>query len=68
MDATEEAAEDYPEVMFLNCAGYKSNGSNFVNYFGKMEEPRYLSGIAAGLKTETKQNRICWSFPNSRSY
>ena len=63
MDATEEAAEDYPEVMFLNCAGYKSNGSNFVNYFGKMEEPRYLSGIAAGLKTETNKIGFVGAFP-----
>jgi basic membrane protein A len=56
MDATEAAAKEYPEVKFLHSAGYKSNGTNFVNYFGKMEEPRYLAGIAAGLKT--KSNKI----------
>lgn len=65
MDATEEAAKDYPEVKFLHCSGYKSNGSNFVNYFGKMEEPRYLAGIAAGLKTKTNKIGFVGAFPIS---
>ena len=63
MDATEDAAKDYPEVKFLHCSGYKSNGTNFVNYFGKMEEPRYLSGIAAGLKTKTNKIGFVGAFP-----
>lgn len=63
MDATEEAAKDYPEVKFLHCSGYKSNESNFINYFGKMEEPRYLAGIAAGLKTKTNKIGFVGAFP-----
>lgn len=63
MDATEDAAKDYPEVKFLHCSGYKSNGTNFINYFGKMEEPRYLSGIAAGLKTKTNKIGFVGAFP-----
>lgn len=55
MDGMEEAAEEYPDVKFFHCSGYKSNGTNFVNYFGRIEQARYLSGIVAGLKTTTDQ-------------
>ena len=63
MDATEEAAKDYPEVKFLHCSGYKSNGTNFINYFGKIEESRYLAGITAGLKTKTNKIGFVAAFP-----
>ena len=53
MDYMAELAEEYPEVIFSHCSGYKSNETNFNNYFGRIYEARYLAGIAAGLKTET---------------
>lgn len=53
MDYMQEMAEEYPEVIFSHCSGYKNNGINFNNYFGRIYQARYLSGIAAGLKTET---------------
>ena len=53
MDTMEEIAEEYPEIIFAHCSGYKSNDVNFSNYFGRIYEARYLSGIAAGLKTES---------------
>lgn len=52
MDYIEKLSKKYPDVKFFHCSGYKS-GPNFVNYFGKIEEARYLSGIVAGLKTKT---------------
>ena len=52
MDAVEEYAEKYPDIIFSHCSGYKSNGKNFNNYFGRIYESRYLSGIAAGLKAK----------------
>lgn len=55
MDACEALAEEYPEVIFSHCTGYKSNGTNFSNYFGRIYQARYLSGIAAGLKTKTNK-------------
>lgn len=55
MDACEALAEEYPEVIFSHGTGYKSNGANFNNYFGRIYQSRYLSGIAAGLKTETNK-------------
>ncbi|EPR09218.1 BMP family ABC transporter substrate-binding protein [Ruminiclostridium papyrosolvens] len=55
MDFVEKAAKDHPDVKFFHCSGNKSNGTNFVNYFGQIEEGRYLSGIVAGLKTKTNK-------------
>jgi len=53
MDTMEQLATEYPEVIFSHCSGYKSNGTNFNNYFGRIYQARYLAGIAAGLKTQS---------------
>ena len=55
MDTCEALAAEYPEVIFSHGTGYKSNGTNFNNYFGRIYQSRYLSGIAAGLKTKTNK-------------
>lgn len=56
MDTTEALAKEHPNVIFSHGTGYKSNDKNFNNYFGRIYQARYLSGIAAGLKT--KSNKI----------
>lgn len=56
MDTTEALAKEHPKVIFSHGTGYKSNETNFNNYFGRIYQARYLSGIAAGLKT--KSNKI----------
>lgn len=53
MDTIEALAAEYPDVIFSHGTGYKSNGKNFNNYFGRIYQARYLTGIAAGLKTES---------------
>lgn len=53
MDTMEALAEEYPDVIFSHGSGYKSNDRNFNNYFGRIYQARYLTGIAAGLKTES---------------
>ena len=59
IDAMEEAAAEYTDVIFSHGTGYKSNETNFNNYFGRAYQARYLSGIAAGLKSlETGNNNI----------
>ena len=59
IDAMEEAAAEYPEVIFSHGTGYKSNETNFNNYFGRAYQARYLAGIAAGLKSlELGNNNI----------
>ncbi len=59
IDAMEEAAAEYPEVIFSHGTGWKSNSTNFNNYFGRAYQARYLAGIAAGLKSlEMGNNNI----------
>ena len=59
IDALEAAAAEYPEVIFSHATGYKSNTTNFNNYFGRAYQARYLAGIAAGLKSlETGNNNV----------
>ena len=59
IDAMEAAAAEYPDVIFSHGTGYKSNDTNFNNYFGRAYQARYLAGIAAGLKSlETGNNNI----------
>lgn len=53
MKQTEKFAKKYPDIYFAHATGYLSNGKNFTNYFGRIYQARYLSGIVAGLKTKT---------------
>lgn len=55
MDTCEALAEEFPDVIFSHGTGYKSNGVNFNNYFGRIYQARYLAGIAAGKKTQTNK-------------
>lgn len=55
METTSEMAEEYPDIYFAHGTGYMSNGTNFTNYFGRIYQARYLSGIAAGKKTKTNK-------------
>lgn len=57
MDGMAEAAKEFPDVKFEHCSGY-TTADNLGTYFGKIEEPRYLSGIVAGLAT--KSNKIAY--------
>ena len=55
MEPTEEYAKQYPDIYFAHGTGYLSNGKNFTNYFGRIYQARYLSGLVAGLKTKTNK-------------
>lgn len=63
MDALEELSAEYPDVDFLHFSGNKMNDTNFGNYFGAMEEPRYLAGMIAGAMTETNKLGYVAAFP-----
>ena len=67
MDACEKLAEEFPSVIFAHASGYRNNDTNFTNYFGRVYQARYLSGIIAGSKTQS--NRIgyvaAWGTGNS---
>lgn len=56
MQVTADMAEKYLDVYFSHGTGYMSNGKNFNNYFGRIYQARYLSGIVAGMNT--KNNKI----------
>ncbi|MBT3318716.1 MAG: BMP family ABC transporter substrate-binding protein [Clostridia bacterium] len=63
MEATKNAAAEYPDVKFFHCSGWEINDTNLGNYFGRMYEPRYLSGIAAGYATMDNQIGYVAAFP-----
>ena len=53
MDTCEALSKEFPNVIFSHGSGYKSNTTNFNNYFGRIYQARYLAGIAAGMKTQS---------------
>lgn len=62
MDYIEELAKEFPNVKFLHCSGYKT-ADNMTNYFGRIYQPRYLSGLVAGLKTKSNKIGYVAAFP-----
>lgn len=62
MDATLAVAEKNPDVVFMHCSGIKT-AENMGNYFGRMYQARYLSGIAAGKQTESNLIGYVAAFP-----
>ncbi|MFZ7133775.1 MAG: BMP family ABC transporter substrate-binding protein [Eubacteriales bacterium] len=64
MEGTLEAASQFPEVKFAHCSGYQT-ADNMTNYFGRMYQVRYLSGIVAGMKTEADKIAYVAAYPIS---
>jgi basic membrane protein A len=61
INAFDDAAkkDEYKDIIFSHATGYLSNEDNFNNYFGRIYQARYLSGIVAGLKSlEVGNNNI----------
>ena len=54
METLERLSHDYPDVKFEHCSGFMTS-ENMDNYFGQIEQARYLSGIVAGYKTESNK-------------
>jgi basic membrane protein A len=46
MDPTITVAEEFPETWFIHISGYKT-ADNVSTVFGRMYQPRYLSGLIA---------------------
>jgi len=62
-----ESARENPGVQFFHATGNLAVGAdlpNFRNYFGNMSQARYLSGIAAGLRTESNILGFVAAHPN----
>lgn len=62
MDHMVEVAAEFPDVIFEHCSGYKTS-ENMATYFGRIYQPRYLSGIVAGRMTENNQIGYVAAFP-----
>ena len=62
MDPTLEVAQEFPDVYFEHCSGYKT-AENMSTYFGRIYQPRYLSGIVAGEMTEVNKIGYVAAFP-----
>ena len=63
MDAMETLAAEFPDVAFEHATGYKSNDSNFGNYFGRIYQARYLTGLTAGAATGNGNIGYVAAFP-----
>jgi basic membrane protein A and related proteins len=62
MDTMAKVAPRYPNVIFENGSGYKTD-KNYSNYFGAGWEGTYLAGIAAASVTKSKKLGWVGSFP-----
>jgi basic membrane protein A len=56
MDASETVANEFPDVDIIHISGYKSNGENFGNLMGAMEDMKYLAGMLAGSRAKLDGN------------
>ncbi|MGE5613364.1 MAG: BMP family ABC transporter substrate-binding protein [Bacillota bacterium] len=62
INVTLKAALEYPRTRFLNCS--ETQSYKHVNtYFGRIYEPRFLAGIAAGAVTKTDTLGYVASYP-----
>ncbi len=62
MDPTITVAEEFPDVYFEHCSGSKT-APNVATYFGRMYQPRFLSGLVAGSATKTNKIGYVAAFP-----
>jgi basic membrane protein A len=56
MDPMETVATEFPDITYIHISGYKSNGTNFGNLFGAMENMKYLAGMLAGARAKMDGN------------
>jgi basic membrane protein A len=54
MDPTVTVAADFPDTTFVHISGFKT-AENLGTGMGKIEEPRYVSGLIAGKMTKTNK-------------
>ena len=55
-------AQQYPETQFIHISGYQT-AENVSTGFGKIEEPRYVSGFVAGRMSPTGKLGYVAAFP-----
>ncbi len=62
MDQVAQAAKEFPNTIFEMCSGYEL-APNLGEYFGRMYEVRYLTGLIAGAMTKTDKIGYVAAYP-----
>ena len=52
MDPMLKVAGEFPDTAFMHCSGFKT-AKNMSNYFGRIYQARYLTGMVAGAMTKS---------------
>lgn len=61
-ESVSQMAKKYPDIYFFHATGTEQS-DNLVTYFGRMYQMRYLSGIVAGMQTQTDKIGYVAAFP-----
>lgn len=59
-----ETIDSYPDIAFYSSSS-EYQAENVTSYFGRMYQARYLTGIIAGMKTESDSIGYVAAMPNS---
>lgn len=62
MDPMLKVAQQYPDIVFEHCSGFKT-AENMGNYFGRIYQARYLTGMVAGKMTKSNIIGYVAAFP-----
>ena len=62
MDAMQKVAKQFPKTTFMHCSGYKT-APNMSNYFGRIYQARYVTGLVAGSMTKKNVIGYVAAFP-----
>jgi basic membrane protein A len=62
MDSMLKVAGEFPDTVFMHCSGFKT-AKNMGNYFGRMYQARFLSGVVAGSMTRSNTLGYVAAFP-----
>ena len=62
MDPTIKVAKEFPDVDFMHCSGFQKS-ENVSNYFGRIYQPRYLTGLVAGSMTKSNKLGYVAAYP-----
>ncbi|CAG0906141.1 unnamed protein product [Cyprideis torosa] len=62
MDPMLKVAKNFPDAVFMHCSGFKT-AANMGNYFARMYQARYLSGMVAGAMTKSNTLGYVAAFP-----
>ncbi len=62
MDPMLKVAAKFPDTVFMHCSGFKT-APNMGNYFGRIYQARYLTGMVAGRMTKSNTLGYVAAFP-----